>query len=448
MSDQTLQSLYTSLERYPGDAYIGKRITEERARIRSIFDQEVQELIDASSAQGQETDGASDLPTALDRQLKLVSILEERKQEAAVDLDLLQEEEKKYYLEPVAGTGALEEYRLAQSHPELRAKKAVLEERIAALDAAAPLQRDRLSKLRTQYRLEQFSAFIQIGITIATIVLIVTLERLIRKKLLSRIRQHTSRYLATKFFTVIVYTAAAIWLLSKFFAEHPSIIASFAIIGAGLAIALQDVVKDIVGWLIILQKRPFSLGNRIAIGPYTGDVIDIGLLRTALLEVGTSPQLQALERTGKTLYVPNALVLTHQVLNYNTTSDFTRAELSVTVTYESDWKKAERILKEILDAEVSEFAEKEYQQSKKRTWRFYVQPEPRTPQIYTDLGASGIIFTLRFTTPIGQRRDVITRIAQKILERFRKEKDIELAYPTTRVIASDAEGTSAGGNAV
>jgi small-conductance mechanosensitive channel len=441
--EQTLRSLYTSLARYPGDAYLEKRIAEERERIRSVFEKEVQDIIDAASAENQEQGGAADLPTALDRQLKLVSTLEERRQEAVVDLDLLAEEEKKYYLEPSAGTGAVEEYRLTQNHPELQAKKAMLEERITALNAALPLQNDRLSKLRTQYRLEQFAVFIQIGITITTIVFIIALERLIRKKLLSRIKKHTSRYLATKFFTVTVYTVAGVWLLSKYFAEHPNVIASFAIVGAGLAIALQDVVKDIVGWLIILQKRPFSLGQRIAIGPYTGDVIDIGLLRTALLEVGTSP-LDTLERTGKTLYIPNALVLTHQVLNYNTTSDFTRSELLLTVTYESNWKKAETILKDILASETNEFAEKEYQQSKKRTWRFYVHPEPRTPQVYMDLGASGIVFTLRFIAPIGMRRNVVTAITRKILERFGKEKSLELAYPTTRVLADGAAGSRTG----
>ena len=65
------------------------------------------------------------------------------------------------------------------------------------------------------------------------------------------------------------------WLLSKLVSDHPNVIASLAIVGAGIAVALQDIVKDIVGWIIVLQRRLYTLGDRVSIGNHTGDVIEI-----------------------------------------------------------------------------------------------------------------------------------------------------------------------------
>jgi small-conductance mechanosensitive channel len=432
IDESTLVRLYESSLRYPEDAYLQKRIAEERTRISNLVEKEVQGTIDTLANAPAEGEG-SDLPKALDRQRKIVATLEEQLQEKEVDLDLLSEEEKAYYLEPIAGTGALEEYRLTRSFPELLAKKAILEEHVAILKASLPLQQERLAKLTKQNRLEQFAVLIRIGITIGILLLIVLLEKTIRTMFLRKIQQHTKRYLLTKLFTFTVYVVAIIWVLTKLFSEQPGILASFAIVGAGLAVSLQDIVKDVVGWFTIMQKRPFSLGDRISIGSFTGDVIDISILRTTLLEVGTSTQSEAWERTGKTLYLPNALLLTRELLNYNTTSDFTKAEMQVTVTYEGDWKKAETILQEILVEETQQFTEKEQRQSEKRTWLFYVSDETKVPQVYTDLASDGVLFILRFSVPVGRRREVISKISQKILEHFEKEPHIELAYRTSRV---------------
>jgi small-conductance mechanosensitive channel len=436
INEAPLLRLYESSLHYPRDAYLEKRIREERARIRSLVEREIQDFIASTLGEGA-TGEAADLPKALDRQRTIVTGLEERLRERNVDLDLLLEEEKKYQEEPAAGTGAFAEYRLTQSFPELLGKKAILEERITALEAALPLQQERLQKLTRQSRIQQFAVFIRIGTYLGILLGIIFLEKLIRRRLLGNIQNVSQRYLSTKLFTLTVYTVTVVWLLTRFLSEHPGIIASVAIVGAGLAFALQDVVKDFMGWLLILQKRHLSLGNRIAIGPYTGDVIDIGVLRTTLLEVGTATPFDALERTGKTLYIPNAMVLTQQVLNYNTTSDFTKAEMLLTVTYESDWRKAETILQQILQEETSTFAEKEFLQARKRTWYFYVSAEPKVPQVYTDIASDGVLFTLRFTVPIGKRRDVLSKISHKILDRFAAEKDIHIAYRTTRVIAEE-----------
>ncbi|MBP7114259.1 MAG: mechanosensitive ion channel [Candidatus Peribacteraceae bacterium] len=431
--DKVLTQLYQAyLKKNSTDSYLEKRIADERLRIRKQADEEVKAIVSPAGTDDQLIDTAG-LPKAVDRQRTLVTSMEEQQRGLKVDLDILAEEEKKYYL-PISGTGSTDSLRLTTSHGELLAKKAILEERINALEAGLTLQHDRLSKLsRTQWY-EQFAYFFGFLRYAAVILGAIIIDRIIRKRLVGRIEVKNRRYLVAKIVTTVIYSTTALWLFSKLLSDYPSVIASLAIIGAGIAVALQDIVKDVVGWMIILQRRLYTLGDRVSVGIHTGDIIDIGPLRTTMLEVSSDGRMNAHERTGKTLNLPNSMVLRESVLNYNTTSDFMGVEMQVTVTYDSDWKKAETILLEALIQEAGMFTEQARKQQRRRTALFYTVWEVGEPEVHTDLAASGILFTLKFTVPIGRRRSVVTAVTKSILDQFTPENGIHLAYNTIHVV--------------
>ncbi len=430
-----LTTLYEALLQKKEDSYLQSRIEEERARIRAAINQELTVTVAQMDKEKQGSDSAA----GYRHQENIVRFLEEERQEAQVDFALLQDEEKTFYLNPDTASGTIDDYRLTQSHADLLAKKAVYEERITALESLLPLQQERLHKLNTQQWIERFSLLIRIASIGGMLLAFILLERFFRSLLVHRFRQPNQRYLFTKIFPSIVYSILTIWILSIIFARYPGVLTSIGIIGAGLAVALQDVVKDIVGWLVIVQRRPFTLGHRIAIGPYTGDVIDISVLRTTLLEVShpggatAASPLDSLERTGKALFVPNSLLLTQPVLNYHTTSDYLKAEMQVTITYESDWQKAEKLLYRLIEEETAPYTEEAKKQHQRRMWIYHEAKEPTAAIVYLEAGGSGIVFTLRFLIPIGSRRLVTTKLTRRILEEFAKEK-IEIAYNTLRVI--------------
>lgn len=430
-----LTSLYETALKRPSDTYLQSRIEEERARIRAAINQELTVAI----AQMDKENEGSDSDTGYRHQEIIVRFLEEERKEAQVDFSLLQDEEKSFYLNPETASGTIDDYRLTQSHADLLAKKAAYEERTTALESLLPLQQERLQKLHTQQWIDRFSLLIRIASIGGMLLAFVLLERFLRSLLVHWFRQPNQRYLFTKIFPSIVYSILTIWILSIVFARYPGVLTSIGIIGAGLAVALQDVVKDIVGWLVIVQRRPFTLGHRIAIGPYTGDVIDISVLRTTLLEVShpggatAASPLDSLERTGKALFVPNSLLLTQPVLNYHTTSDYLKAEMQVTITYESGWQKAEKLLYRLIEEETAPYTEEARKQHQRRMWIYHEAKEPTAAMVYVEAGGSGIVFTLRFLIPIGSRRLVTTKLTRRILEEFAKEK-IDIAYNTLRVI--------------
>lgn len=439
-----LQSLYQQEIKAPADSYIQKLIADERIRIRKQIENELKGSL-APSLDPTREGNAEELTKAMDNQRNTVTALTQNLSGQKADLDLLAAEEERFYKHPQA-SDSTQTFRLTQSYPELLAKRALLEERIGVLQSLLDLQQNRLNQLINQQRLEQFGTVIGLGKYALAMFIVLLIEREIRRRFLSRIRDNDRRYRLTKSFTASVYFVMILWLIGLVYAKNPNIVASLAIVGAGLAIALQDVVKDMVGWLMIIQNSLFSRGHRITVGTITGEVTDYGLLRTTMLEVGMphpGEAQQVLERTGKILSIPNATFLTQPLTNHSTTSEYVRAEMRLTVTYESDWRKAQAICKRILDEETGAYVEADQRQTRKRTHQYFIPHRTSGNQVYFDLVGDGVELTLRFTVPIGDRRPVVSAISDAILSAFIAEH-INLAYRTSRVVELPQRGNGKG----
>lgn len=417
-SEATLRQLYLQfLQAKNPSASLEGRIRTERARVRNLLTQELQVLVESVTRDAETTTGA-----AVNKQRTLVETLQDRRSEASVDRDLLVDEEA-----AIAQAPAETEEQQRPEHAEVLARHAMLQEKVAALDQVLTTQKERLERLESQERLQTSTRVFWLILFIAIVFVIIFVERWIRKWLLSRIQESNKRYFFTKIFTGFVYGLLIVWILTRVAAQFPGILTSFAIVGAAVAVALQTVIKDIVGWLIIIQKRLYAVGHRVSIGPYTGDVIDITLLRTVLTEVFNNDHQDA-SRIGQTLYLPNSVILEKPVLNFHATSDFMEAEVHITITHGSDVASAETILREILEEEVGPFVDAARRQAARRTSRFFMSRELPASRVFMDLSNEGIRFTMRFLVPIGQRRTVVTNVTRRILERFGQSEGIRFAY--------------------
>lgn len=387
-----LTKLYDSWLQEPANEWINQRIAEERDKMRQQIEAEIA---------AEETE---------------VDQLKQRLRERKIDLQLLTQ------------TGAV---KTTGSHAELLAKKAVLEERIQVLESVIPLQENRLQLLRQQQRLAQFGTLITIGLFLLLLIAVFVVESIIRRFLLTQIKNDNKRYAITKVFTstvyILLFTGTVLYLL----AENPGVITSFAIIGAGIAVALQDLIKDFIGWLFIVRRSMFALGDRVSIGKHTGEIIDIGMLRFTIHEVGST---EVLEHTGKTVSLPNSMVLMDSVVNHSATSDYVKAEIKLIITFESNRKRAEEILVQILEEETDEFSRNELRQYIQNTRKYYLSRQPIGTKVFKNIAGSGFEFTLRFSVPIGLQRTVTSVVAGKIMDAFDSEPDIKLAYNTYRIV--------------
>jgi small-conductance mechanosensitive channel len=216
-------------------------------------------------------------------------------------------------------------------------------------------------------------------------------------------------------------------------------LATFAgLVTAGLAIALQDLVRSMAGWVFILWRRPFTVGDRIEIGGRAGDVIDIRLFKFSLMEIGN--WVDADQSTGRVIHMSNSLILTDVIANYSQGFELIWNEIEVLLTFESDWQEAKRILTSVGEehaAHLSAEAERRIREASKRFMIFYTK---LAPAVYTSVRDCGVLLTLRYLIEPRKRRGSEQAIWEQILTEFAGRADIDFAYPTQRFYDNVVEG--------
>ncbi len=259
------------------------------------------------------------------------------------------------------------------------------------------------------------------------------LSRLIRRGIDAHIEDVNQRHQLRK---IVVYT---FWIALAgagviLFAERLALADVGTILGliaAAVTIALADVVRSLAGWIYINSRRGVEIGSRIQVDSTIGDVIDIGLLKTTLLEVG-EPLVHALQSTGRIVTIPNSVFLNKNVISSATVNPLVWQEIQILVTFESDWKRAREIISEVA-TELYEEIVPDLRAGFERLEREYAFRLGSTaPIVYTVIADSGVLLTLRNLTPVRKRRSLSDRMSTAILDRFAKEPDIEFAYPTYR----------------
>lgn len=252
--------------------------------------------------------------------------------------------------------------------------------------------------------------------------------RIINRQVGDLRKRHTARKVTLYSASLIILVLSVIFWLEGV----KSVAVVISIVGAGLVLALADVILCFAGWLLIIFKHPFTVGDRIEIGNVKGDVIDIRMFQTALLEVGN--WVYGEQSTGRVVHVPNSGVFREKLFNYTKGFEFIWNEIKITVTFESDWKNAKEIMLSHANPEIDKLKAKIQSSISRMAEQYMIYYEKYTPIVYTKIGDYGIELTLRYLTEVRNRRNSEDRICKDILVDFDKEREISFAYPTYRIV--------------
>ncbi|MDN5351345.1 MAG: hypothetical protein PWQ12_261 [Clostridiales bacterium] len=246
----------------------------------------------------------------------------------------------------------------------------------------------------------------------------------------SKIANTTTFYRAKRIINAVTFFAVALVLLIKWLNMGGSLLTFLGLFSAGVALALKDILLNLVAWIYILVKQPFSVGDRIEISGIKGDVIDQNIFKFRVVEIGN--WVQAEQSTGRIIHIPNYKIFTDPLANYSLGFEYIWDEIAVTVTFESDWKKAKRLLTTIVEAH-SEDVSEAFQKALRETSRKYmIYYHNLSPIVYTDVIDIGVRLTMRFLCSPKERRNKNEEIWENVLETFSKESDLDFAYPTIR----------------
>lgn len=204
---------------------------------------------------------------------------------------------------------------------------------------------------------------------------------------------------------------------------------------AALAISLKDIITNIAGWLYIVWRKPFIVGDRIQIGTTSGDVVDTRLFHFTLMEIGNWVEND--QSTGRIIHMPNHKIITEPLANYGQGFQYIWNEIPVLLTFESDWKKAKKILLKVAEKHAEHLSAEAEQKVRMAARKYMIIYNYLTPIVYVSVKDSGIQLTMRYLCEPRKRRITMDEIWEDILQEFSMYKDLQFAYNTQRVILDE-----------
>jgi len=226
---------------------------------------------------------------------------------------------------------------------------------------------------------------------------------------------------------VVVMIVLMIWL-----GPSSNISVAMGILGAGIAFASQETIGSFAGYLSIVLSGIYRIGDRVCIGDVTGDVLDIGILRTTVMEIGQ--WVRAEQYTGRVVTIANRAIFSDPVFNYTQHWPYIWDEITLPVTYESDWRRAA----EIVLSHGQEYSE-EFQANAEATLeqvrrRFPIQTTSVAPSLYVVMTDNWIELTMRYVVEVRKRRGVMAELHRELLEHFEREPTISIASATFEIV--------------
>ena len=214
--------------------------------------------------------------------------------------------------------------------------------------------------------------------------------------------------------------------ISAVFANWYATILSIGAISVVLGFALQAPITSFIGWIYILTKVPYQVGDRIQIHNSTGDVISVNYLDTTLWEVG-GRHLSTDHPSGRLIKFPNSNVLTVPVFNYSwSLFPYIWNDIKFQVAYQSDLDFVAKILRETADEEVGEAMReriKMYRELLAETPVDQLEVQERPVVVFRTDQTTWVNAIVRYLVEPRNAGPVKTRLIKKMLVRLNAEPD-------------------------
>lgn len=201
---------------------------------------------------------------------------------------------------------------------------------------------------------EKYPLTLKLILAIAVVVTCLMALRLIDVYFIGRVQNAVYQFNLKRVSRLVLWLVIAFFVLTLFFQNWYTAVVSFGLISLILGFALQTPITSFIGWIYILVREPYRVGDRIKIGNATGDVLDVSYLDTTLWEFG-GDYLSTEHPSGRIIKFPNSTVLSSPVFNYTwPLFPYIWNEISFQVAYNADLEFISKTMKEVTEQEVGE----------------------------------------------------------------------------------------------
>jgi len=281
----------------------------------------------------------------------------------------------------------------------------------------------------------QIEKIFNIALIIIVLFLITFLIKLALKKYFS---QNENYYMTNKVINFIVVFFILMVILFSYIDNVSYLVTILGFASAGIAIALKDWFMSIFGWMVIVTSGSIHVGDRIKVNrggvEAVGDVLDISLFKITIREDITYTSYTTNRRTGRIFFIPNNYVFSEMIANYTHSGLRTVWDgIDITITFDSNHKKAQHIAKEILKHYSKGYTDITRKQLSKMRSKYQLRATGVEPRVYTFVETHGIVISAWYLTNSYSALVLRSTMSPEILEAFMKEDDIHIAYPTQQI---------------
>lgn len=281
--------------------------------------------------------------------------------------------------------------------------------------------------------------YISLGILIVFMV-----TWLLKRTVNSKIANADHRYRVRKAVNLVGYLLVVLIVLLVYGDRLGTLGVALGVAGAGVTFALQEVIVSFAGWLSIILTGTPSVGQRVKIGDAKGDIIDIGVMRTTIMEMGD--WVKGDQYNGRIISLANSYVFKERIHNYSAEYPFLWDEIEVPIRTESDHVLARKVFTEVVNEICKDYAVRSEAEWKKLALKFRVEQANVLPTVSLRFDQNWITFTLRYIVDFKSRRSTKDKIYTALLNEIAKYDDISIATTTSEVTSivkpSDEEAES------
>ncbi|BAZ86470.1 MULTISPECIES: mechanosensitive ion channel family protein [Aphanizomenonaceae] len=269
------------------------------------------------------------------------------------------------------------------------------------------------------------------------IIIVAIIFRILSQVLPRQVQDSDLRYRIRKGITFVGYAIMALLIVLIFSDSLGKLTVIFGVIGAGVAFALQEVIGSFAGWVAISFGQFYKPGDRVLLGGIMGDVIDISILRTTLMECGA--WVKADLYNGRIVRIANSFVFKEPVFNYSADFPFVWDEITVPVKYGSDRSLTREILQQVANEVVGEYMPQAQVQWQHMVHKYLIEDARIEPAVTLAANDNWLEFTLRYVVDYKQRRGKKDVIFSRILDEFDNTNgSISIASTTIHIVETPA----------
>ncbi|MBT8219783.1 MAG: mechanosensitive ion channel family protein [Bacteroidia bacterium] len=280
----------------------------------------------------------------------------------------------------------------------------------------------------------QTSSGIKIATAIVVALVLYIATTLIKRIIPKYVSQTETRYRTRRFVNFIGYSILIICILVLYSNQLSGFTVFLGVAGAGIAFALQEVIASVAGFIAINFTSFFKVGDRVLLGGIKGDVIDIGLLRTSLMEIGN--WVDGDLYNGRIVLVANSFIFKEPVFNYSGDFPFLWDEVKIPIKTTGDFNFAKDVFYQILNEVQGPYAEEAKTYWSKMTEKYMIENARVEPLVQMVFNENWITFTLRYVVDYKARRSTKDLISTKVLDAIRASNGrIEVASAAFEITA-------------